>query len=554
MMEVEPTSYAEACKDPRWNQACNEELAALEENQTWEVVKLPEGKKAVGSKWVFKIKQKSDGTIERFKSRVVAKGYTQIYGIDFLDTYSPVAKINSVKTLLAVAASKDWHIHQMDVSNAFLHGDLEEEVYLEIPPGANVPRGQGLVYRLKKSLYGLKQASRQWFAKLTTALMKNGYSQTSSDYSMFVRWIQGRIVVVLVYVDDILIAGSYLGDIEQLKLFLGKEFKVKDLGQMSYFLGLEVLRDHKGISLSQKKYCLELITDAGYIEAKGCLSPVDCNLKLTATQGEALPDPTVYRRLIGKLHYLTITRPDITYAVQQLAQFQGTPTVEHLQAAHRVIRYLKHTPGQGLIFRTDSKLELSGFCDADWASCPDSRKSLTGYCTFLGTSLITWKTKKQTTVSRSSSEAEYRALAQVVCEVQWLGNLLLEMGVQVPLPIPLYCDNKSALHIAENPVFHERTKHIENDCHVTRERLKSGLIKLSHVRTDDQIADIFTKGVTRYRLKFLLNKLGVFNAYSPACGGYQSRKKTTDFQQSSAEGASLKIEEETFLPSPPSDV
>ncbi|CAI0377901.1 unnamed protein product [Linum tenue] len=336
---------------------------------------------------------------------------------------------------------------------------------------------------------------------------------------MFVRWIQGRVVVVLVYVDDILIAGSYLGDIEQLKLFLSKEFKVKDLGQMSYFLGLEVLRDHKGISLSQKKYCLELVTDTGYLEAKGCLSPVDCNVKLSTTQGEPLPDATVYRRLIGRLHYLTITRPDITYAVQQLAQFQENPCVEHLQAAHRVIRYLKQTPGQGLLFRADSKLELQGFCDADWASCPDSRRSLTGYCTFLCTSLITWKTKKQTTVSRSSSEAEYRALAQVVCEVQWLRNLLLEMGVQVPLSINLFCDNKSALHIAENPVFHERTKHIEIDCHVIRERLKSGLAKLSHIRTDDQVADIFTKGVTRYRLKFLLDKLGVFNAYSPACGG-----------------------------------
>ncbi|CAL1358238.1 unnamed protein product [Linum trigynum] len=335
---------------------------------------------------------------------------------------------------------------------------------------------------------------------------------------MFVRWIQGRVVVVFVYVDDILIAGSYLGDIEQLKLFLSKEFKVKDLGQMSYFLGLEVLRDHKGIFLSQRKYCLELVTDTGYLEVKGCLSPIDCNVKLSATQGDPLPDPSVYRRLIGRLHYLTITRHDIIYAIQQLAQYQGAPCVEHLQAAHRVIRYLKQTPGQGLMLRSDSKLELSGFCDADWASCPDSRRSLTSYCTFLGTSLITWKTKKQTTVSRSSSEAEYRALAQVVCEVQWLRNLLLEMGVQVPLPIPLFCDNKSAMHIGENPVFHERTKHIEIDCRYTRERLKSGLIHLSHVRTDDQIVDIFTKGVSRYRLKFLLDKLGVHNAYSPACG------------------------------------
>ncbi|CAL1399508.1 unnamed protein product [Linum trigynum] len=389
----EPSSYAEACKDPRWNQACKEEIYALYENQTWELVKLPPGKKPIGAKWVFKVKYRYDGTIERFKARLVAKGYTQIYGIDFLDTYSPVAKINSVKILLAVVVSKDWHIHQMDVSNAFLHGDLEEEVYLEIPPGIDVPRDSGLVFKLKKSLYHPKQASRQWFAKLTSALLKNGYSQIASDYSMFVRWIQGRVVVVLVYVDDILIAGSYLGDIEQLKKFLSKEFKVKDLGQLSYLLGLEVIRDHKGISVSQRKYCLELLDDTGFVEAKGCLSPVDCNVKLSVDQGELMADPGVYRRLIGRLHYLTITRPDVAY-VQQLAQFQVAPCVEHLQAAHRVIRYLKQTLGKGLIFRADSKLELSSYCDADWASCPDSRRSLTGYCTFLGTSLIIWKTKK----------------------------------------------------------------------------------------------------------------------------------------------------------------
>ncbi|CAL1375794.1 unnamed protein product [Linum trigynum] len=518
MNSVEPTSYEEASKELCWRNAMTAESDALEANQTWDLVIPPPGVRPIGSKWVYKIKHRSDGTIERHKARVVAKGFTQIYGIDFLDTFSPVAKINSVKALLAVVASKDWHIHQMDVSNAFLHGDLNEDVYMKVPPGIPVP-DKRMVCKLKKSLYGLKQASRQWFAKLTASLLKNGFSQAASDYSMFTKRVQGRMLVVLVYVDDILIAGSSLGDVEQVKIYLGREFKVKDLGELKFFLGLEVYRDHRGIFVNQRKYCVDLLDDVGYMEAKDCVSPVDYKVKLSAKQGEPLPNPEVYKRLIGRLHYLTITRPDLTYAVQQLCQFQKDPYSEHLQAAFRVLRYLKHAPGQGLLFKADTNLEIQGYSDSDWASCPDTRRSVTGYCTVLGDCLLTWKSKKQTTVSRSSSEAEYRALAQLVCELQWIRSLLAEMGVKIPLPIEVFCDNKSAIHIAENPVFHERTKHIEIDCHITRERLKSGLIKLSHVRTDDQLADLFTKGVTRYRLDYLLRKLGVTDLHSPTCGG-----------------------------------
>ncbi|CAL1375244.1 unnamed protein product [Linum trigynum] len=518
MAVTEPKTYEEACKELCWREAMKDESDALEANQTWEPAYLPTGKRAIGCKWVYKVKLRADGTIERFKARLVAKGFTQIYGIDFLDTFSPVAKINSVKVLLAVAAANDWLIHQMDVSNAFLHGELNEEVYMKPPPGMNLP-DKRMVLKLKKSLYGLKQASRQWFAKLASSLLKNGFAQTASDYSMFVKRIQGRMLIVLVYVDDILIAGASLGDIEQLKLFLGREFKVKDLGDLKFFLGLEVYRDVNGIHVNQRKYCMELLEDTGYLEAKDCLAPIDYKLKLSAKQGEPLPNPEVYKRLVGRLHYLTITRPDLTFAIQQLCQYQKDPYSEHLQAAYRILRYLKHAPGQGLLFKSDCELKLRGFSDSDWASCPDTRRSITGYCTLLGDSLITWKSKKQSTVSRSSSEAEYRALAHLVCELQWLKGLLAEMGVKIPLPVQVYCDNRSAIHIAENPVFHERTKHIEIDCHITRERLKSGLIKLEHVRTEDQLADLFTKGMTRYRLKFLLSKLGVLDIHSPTCGG-----------------------------------
>ncbi|CAN1852203.1 Retrovirus-related Pol polyprotein from transposon TNT 1-94 [Linum perenne] len=514
--QQEPNSYGEAKNELCWVNAMKDELAAMEENHTWDLVPLPEGKRTVGCRWVYRIKYRSDGTVERHKARLVAKGFTQIYGIDFLDTFSPVAKINSVKTLLAVASIKGWHLQQMDVSNAFLHGDLDEEVYMQVPDGLDCK--PGMCCKLRKSLYGLKQASRQWFAKLANSLTANGFRQSTSDYSLFVKGNGEHTVVLLVYVDDIILAGNNVEEIEEVKSYLKSVFKIKDLGSLKYFLGLEVSRSSKGIVINQRKYCIELLNDAGFLEAKDCKTPMEVNTKFRAKEGEPLPNPADYRALIGKLHYLTITRPDIAFVVQQLSQFQSDPYTGHMSAAHRVLRYLKMAPGQGLFYRADSRLELKGFCDSDWATCPDTRRSVTGYCTYLGDNLLTWKSKKQTTVSRSSSEAEYRALAHLVCEVQWLTVLLKEIGVQVPTPVEIQCDNRSAIHIAENPVFHERTKHIEIDCHVTRERIKSGLVKLCHVSTEKQLADIFTKGLHRRRLHFLLSKLGVLNVYSPTCG------------------------------------
>ncbi|CAN1266801.1 Retrovirus-related Pol polyprotein from transposon RE1 [Linum perenne] len=235
--------------------------------------------------------------------------------------------------------------------------------------------------------------------------------------------------------------------------------------------------------------------------------------------GTRLADGTEYRQLVGRLHYLTITRPDISYGVQQLSQFQSSPTDLHLQAAHKVIRYLKQSPGQGLFFSRNTDLRLSGYSDSDWASCPDTRRSTTGFCLFLGSSLLSWKTKKQGTVSRSSSEAEYRALAQLCCEVQWMVSLLIDLGVKHEVPVKLFCDNQSAIYIAQNPVFHERTKHIEIDCHVIRERLQNGLISLHHVPTEIQLADLFTKGLPAPRLRMLLAKLGVLDLFHPQLEG-----------------------------------
>ncbi|CAN1266800.1 Retrovirus-related Pol polyprotein from transposon TNT 1-94 [Linum perenne] len=518
-VEPEPQTYLEASKSKCWQRAMQEELQALEENGTWVISELPSGKRPIGCKWVYKVKFKSDGSVDRYKARLVAKGFTQIHGVDFTDTFSPVAKINSVKTLLAVAAVKEWHLHQMDVSNAFLHGDLDDEIYMDLPPGVTDDGNSKKVCKLLKSLYGLKQASRQWFLKFSNALKSEGFHQSAADHSMFIYSTNEAMVILLVYVDDIILAGNDLQLITNVKHKLQQHFKVKDLGKLKYFLGLEIARNADGISMCQRKYCLELISDSGFIDSKPSKTPVDYKDKLTAEMGTRLADGTEYRQLVGRLHYLTITRPDISYGVQQLSQFQSSPTDLHLQAAHKVIRYLKQSPGQGLFFSRNTDLRLSGYSDSDWASCPDTRRSTTGFCLFLGSSLLSWKTKKQGTVSRSSSEAEYRALAQLCCEVQWMVSLLIDLGVKHEVPVKLFCDNQSAIYIAQNPVFHERTKHIEIDCHVIRERLQNGLISLHHVPTEIQLADLFTKGLPAPRLRMLLAKLGVLDLFHPQLEG-----------------------------------
>ncbi|CAL1398408.1 unnamed protein product [Linum trigynum] len=516
----EPVSYAEAARDPRWNAAMNEEFSALQANDTWDITDLPGGVKPIGSKWVYKTKYKSDGALERFKARVVAKGYTQIYGIDYCDTYSPVAKITSVKMLLAVAYVQKWHLHQMDVNNAFLNGELEEVVYMELPPGLrDLPEYKGKVCRLKKSIYGLKQASRMWYAKLTESLISNGFKQSLADYSIFLSTVQGHLVVLIVYVDDIVVGSASLEAVKEVKKMLMSLFKMKDLGELQYFFGLEVSRTDKGIHVCQRKYCIELLKEAGFDECKPAKTPSSVKQVLSASDGEPYLDIPLFKHLLGQLQYLNSTRPDITFAVQQLCQFQDAPTTVHNKALHRVFRYLKNSPGQGVFYPSDSTMQLTGFSDSDWATCPDSRRSITGFCTFLGKGLISWKSKKQSTVSKSSSEAEYRALAHLSCEVQWLVRLLADFGIDHPSPVMVFCDNQSAIHIARNPVFHERTKHIEVDCHVIRERLTNGLISLHHLSTVHQLADLFTKSLGIDRFNLLLSKLGVSGRPSPACGG-----------------------------------
>ncbi|XP_019054351.1 PREDICTED: uncharacterized protein LOC109115144 [Nelumbo nucifera] len=396
---------------------------------------------AIGSKWVCKVKLNPDDSVDRYKARLIAKGFHQVEGIDYFDSFSPVAKIVTVRIFLAIATSKSWPIHQLDINNAFLHGYLDEDIYMQPPEG-----------------------------------------HTSNSF-----------VALLVYVDDVLLTGTLEADIISVKQHLDKLFTIKDLGCAKYFLGLEIASSSSGIVLNQRKYILDILTDTGLVGAKPTKTPFPKGQKLCANKGPPLAETERYRRFVERLLYLNISRTYISYSVQQLSQFVNSPCQSHWEAAMHLLRYLKSCHSKGLFYPTDNSLHLEAFSDVDWASCSETRKSLTSFCISLGLALISWKTKKQTAVSRSSAEVEYRSLAATVCELQWISYVLKDFGIQLKLSILLWCDNQAALHITVNPVFRERTKHLDIDCHLVREQFKQGCINPQHISTHNQVVDVFTK-------------------------------------------------------------
>ena len=303
--------------------------------------------------------------------------------------------------------------------------------------------------------------------------------------------------------------------INALKQFFNTHFKIKDLGDLKYFLGIEVSRSRKGISICQRKYALDIIKDGGALGARPVSFPMEQNSKISSDTGEILHDPAKYRRLVGRLIYLTITRPDITYSVHILSRFMHEPRKPHLDAAMRVLRYLKSTPGQGLFFPVGNEMKLTAYCDSDWAGCPTTRRSTSGYCVFLGNSLISWRTKRQKTVSLSSAEAEYRAMTGACCEITWLRYLLQDLQLPNPGPATLHCDNQAALHISANPVFHDRTRHIEIDCHFIRDKILDRTVVTRYISSQQQVADVFTKALGKEDFSAMVCKLGVHNIHSP---------------------------------------
>ncbi|GJV04358.1 hypothetical protein Tco_1337927 [Tanacetum coccineum] len=378
-----------------------------------------------------------------------------------------------------------------------------------VPPEGYTKAAPNQVCKLKRSLYGLKQASRQWNQELTKFLISLGYVQSKHDYSFFVKNTNGKFTAVLVYVDDMLITGDCQQEVLFLKQALHQKFIIKDLGLAKYLLGIELCRTSAGTYLNQRKYILDLLSDTGLTAAKPKEFPLPTQLKLSLNKGNPLKDPGSYRRLVGRLLYLTMTRPDISYAVQHLSHFVSSLKDVHMQAALHLLKYLKGTVSKGLFYPIQSHLKLIGFLDADWASCIMTRRSLTSWCIFMGHSLVSWKTKKQPTVSRSSTEAEYRSMAATTCELLWLSYLLKDLNIPTQCPVTLFCDNKSVQQIAANPCYHDRTKHLDIDCHFTRDKVQDGFLQTTYIPTQSQTTDIMTKALGAMQHSYLSSKLGL---------------------------------------------
>jgi Reverse transcriptase (RNA-dependent DNA polymerase) len=510
-----PKTVEEALKDPKWIHAMDLEMKALNKNGTWSLIELPKGKKSVGCKWVYTIKFSANGEVERYKARLVAKEFTQTYGIDFQETFSPVAKLNTIRVLLSLAANLDWLLHQFDVKNVFLHGDLKEEIYMDPPPGYINSDSRQVVCRLHKALYGLKQSPRAWFGRFRNAMKNYDFEQSDSDHTLFFKRQQEKLTVLIIYVDDMIITGNDKDEIKRLEERLSTEFEMKSLGRLKYFLGIEVMRSERGITLSQRKYILDLLAEVRMLNCKPADTPVIQNLKLEENAEQAPTNKERYQRLVGKLIYLSHTRPDIAYAIGLVSQFMHNPSEEHMEAVTRIIIYLKGTPGKGIQFLKNGHLDIMGYTDADWAGKISDRRSTSGYFTFIGGNLVTWRSKKQKTVALSSAESELKGAVKGVCELLWLRKLMNELGFPPTKEMDLFCDNKAAIDISHNPVQHDRTKHVGVNRHFLHENIEAKIILMSYVQSERQLANILTKATSSKMFHDTLSKLAMTDPYIP---------------------------------------
>ncbi|GKB93418.1 ribonuclease H-like domain-containing protein [Tanacetum coccineum] len=435
--------------------------------------------------WLFRHKYLADGTLSRYKARLVANGSTQLEGVDVDEAFSPVVKPWTIRTVLSFAASRHLPVHQLDIKNTFLHEDLSETVYMHQPLGFWDSAHLDYVCLLHRSLYGLKQAPRAWFQRFASYITRVGFHHSRCDSSFFIYHQGMDTAYLLLYVDDIVLTTSSSDFLHRIISSLHHEFAMIDLGSLNYFLCISVARDYSGMFLSQKKYAVEILERAGMVNCNPSRTPVDTDSKL-GTTGDVVVDQTMYRSLAGSLQYLTFISPDIFYVVQQL--FSSSTT------------------------------DLVAYSDADWAGCPTTRRSTSGYCGFLGNNLLSWSSKRQPTLSRSSAEAEYRGVANAVAETCWLRNLLRELHTPLSFAALVYCDNASAVYLSCNPVQHQRMKHIKIDIHFVHDLVAAGEVQVLHVLSCYQFADIFIKGLPFALFEEFRSSLSVRSPTAPTTG------------------------------------
>ncbi|WVZ76670.1 LOW QUALITY PROTEIN: hypothetical protein U9M48_024625 [Paspalum notatum var. saurae] len=475
----------------------HEELENFERNH--DLVEPPPNCRPIGTKWVFKNKQGEDGMVVRNKARLVAQGFCQKEGIDYEETFAPVARLEAIRILLAFAASKGFKLQQMDVKFAFLNGFIEEAVYVRQPPGFESARFPDRVYKVRKALYGLKQAPRAWYAWLKSFLLKSGFVMGSVDKTLFLLSRGDDTLIVQIYVDDIIFGGSshalFCRTYEQ-------KFEMCLMGELQFFLRLQIKQGLEGTFVHQAKYTRDILKKFNMCDSKPMTTPMSTNTALDAVEDGKAVDQKEFRGMIGSLLYLTATRPDIRFAVRLVR------ATRLLLGLLTVKRYLKFTPELGLWYSSGSSLFLRGFSDADHAGCRIDRKSSSGTCQFLGTYFVSWSSRKQASVSLSTTEAEYIAAASCCSQLLWMKATLSDFGLRFG-KIPLLVDSTSAISVAKNPVLYSRTKHIDVRFHFLRDHYEKGDIDLVHVAFENQLADIFTKPLEFGAFVRLRGELGV---------------------------------------------
>ena len=488
-----------------------EEIKSLEKMGTWEAVPLPEGRKTISCKWVYRIKRDADGNPTRYKARLVARGFSQVHGLDYDETYAPVTRLETIRLLLGIAAAKDWEIRQIDVKSAYLYGDLDEEIYMDAPPGYEVP--EGYVLHLLKALYGLKQAGRQWYKTLSATLKTFGLVQITNDPHTFKahRMFNGvrLTIIVPVYVDDFLPMGDKTL-VDDFEASLPKSFDVTSSGDASFFLGLSISRDRlegRRLYIHQYAFIQTILNRFKVKDGPDVPTPLSSTENLVPNT-DPIEDVNVetrhrYQSIVGSLMYLMLgSRPDLAYSVGKLARFSSNPSSQHTRALNRVLQYVRTTQNHYLEWIPDEdSIQPEGAVDADFAGDTSDRKSTAGYFFFLGGTVFSWSSKKESTVATSTMEAEYIALFLASQQAAWIFQFYDQIGFPLSQPIDIHCDSEAAINVAKAEQTHKLSKHLDVKCHSIRERVEQGMIKLVWVKTQANSADILTKQVSRESFK-----------------------------------------------------
>ncbi|GJX09890.1 putative ribonuclease H-like domain-containing protein [Tanacetum coccineum] len=492
LSQEEPKKVIHALKDPSWIEAMQDELLQFKLQKVWTLVDLPNGKRPIGTKWVYRNKKDERGIVIKNKERLVAQGYTQEEGIHYDEVFAPIAINEAIRLFLAYASFKDFVVYQMDVKSAFLYGKIEEEVYVCQPPGFEDPNFPDRVYKVEKALYGLHQAPRAWYETLSTYLLDNGFQRGKIDKTLFIRRDKGDILLVQVYVDDIIFGSTKKSLCTELKKMMHKKFQMSFIGELTFFLGLQVKQKEDGIFISQDKYVTKILKKFGFTDVKTASTPMETQKPLLKDEDGEEVDVHLYRSMIGSLMCLTSLRPDIMFVVCACARYQVNPKVSHLYAVKRIFRYLKGQPKLGLWYLKDSPFDLVAYINSDYVGASLDRKSTTGGCQFLGCRLISWQCKKQIVVANSTTEVEYVAASSCCGQVLWIQNQLLDYGYNF-MHTKIYIDNESTICIVKNPVFYSKTKHIEIIHHFIRDSNKKKLIHMIKIHIDKNVADLLTK-------------------------------------------------------------